>query len=583
MTRLLPIFVIAGAGLVLTLPTLIYGYPAYGHDSLNHLIRYLHFSAQLWDGELYPRWLSGMNLGLGAPAMFFYPPVAYYATSLLRPLLGSDPFGWYQLAVAATLALIASGAAAYLWLATMVGRRAAVIGAVFYMALPYHLAADLYVRGAFAEYWSFVWMPLVLWQIGEIARGRRLAILWLTLAYALLVMTHPLTTLVFSPLALCYALVVTPFGPRMKVVLVVALGMALGVGLSAIYLLPALLTQDSVHVSDVSASAANYFERRFLFQEPSLSPNPTWNLILTHIVVVTAALAGLAVAICCLCRNVGAEVRFWAAVAVTAVFMMTSLSKPVWVLIPVLQRLHFPWRLSTLLTLATALLVAYAAASVRRPLSAGVKVAAALGLVLMAASLAMTAYLALVMTEADKSAQSRFVATGTAHKVFWPKSAFIHRPDLKEKLLADHWGLPFGFELPFLEKFGNHAPRAVVLGGEGTWEISRWSPRDIAAQVSTSEGVTLMIGQFFYPGWRAGIVGRPCCLPLGPSPPDGLIKIEVPPGDHLIQLRLRPGPEERVGSAISAASALVTLILALWIWLGRRPSSERRSFGTPRA
>ncbi len=577
MTRLLPIFAIAGTGLVLTLPTLIYGYPAYGHDSLNHLIRYLHFSAQLWDGELYPRWLSGMNLGLGAPAMFFYPPVAYYATSLLRPLLGSDPFGWYQLAVAATLALIASGAAAYLWLATMVGRRAALIAAVFYMALPYHLAADLYVRGAFAEYWSFVWMPLVLWQIGEIARGRRLAILWLTLAYALLVMTHPSTTLVFSPVALCYALLVTGIGPRMRVVLVVALGMALGVGLSAIYLLPAMLMQESVHLSDMSWSAANYFERRFLFQDPSLSPNPTWNLILTHIVVLTGALAGLAVAICGLCRNVGADVRFWAAVAVTAVFMMTPLSKPVWLLIPALQRLHFPWRVSTLLTLATALLVAYAVAAVRRPLSAGAKVAAALGLVLMAASLAMTAYLALVMTEADRSEQSRIIASGVAHKVFWPKSAFIGQPDLKEKLLADHWGLPFGFELPFLEKFGNQPPRAVVVGGEGAWEIRRWSPRDIAAQVSTSEGVTLMIGQFFYPGWTAQIVGSPCCLPLGPSDPDGLISVKVPPGGHLIQLRLRPGPEERAGSAISAASALITLALALWLGFGGRRSAARQA------
>lgn len=189
----MPIVLIAAAGLLLTVPALVLGFPANGHDSLSHLIRYTHFSSQLWNGELYPRWLIDMNLGLGSPSMFFYPPVGYYLTSLLRPLFVADPNGWYQLATASSLILIASGLAMYGWLRTVVDRTPALIAAIIYMALPYHLGADLYVRGALSEYCAFIWMPLIPWLVSAVARGGDFSAVMLSAANAVLFMTHPKT------------------------------------------------------------------------------------------------------------------------------------------------------------------------------------------------------------------------------------------------------------------------------------------------------------------------------------------------------------------------------------------------------
>ncbi len=155
---------IAGAGLVLTLPVLILGIPFLSDDAGFHAVWYTHFSHQLWAGDLYPRWLTGMNGGLGSPVFFFYPPLPYFLTSILRPFFRSDPRGLHQLGVSASLALIASGFFTYLWLKYFVDQAAALAAAILYMAMPYHLAADLYVRGSFAEYWAFVWMPLVLYS-----------------------------------------------------------------------------------------------------------------------------------------------------------------------------------------------------------------------------------------------------------------------------------------------------------------------------------------------------------------------------------------------------------------------------------
>jgi len=195
--------VILGYGCFLTMPAGWSGFVT-TTDSLNHLIMSRHFADQLWSGDLYPRWLHEMNAGLGSPVFQFYAPVSFYITALFRPLLGHDPEGWHQLGLAASLAVIASGFTAYAWLARLAGGRAALIGAVLYMSAPYHLAIDLYQRFFFAELWGFVWMPLVMLYARASMRGGAGALAGLAVSYALLIMTHLPTTLLFSWVPIAY-------------------------------------------------------------------------------------------------------------------------------------------------------------------------------------------------------------------------------------------------------------------------------------------------------------------------------------------------------------------------------------------
>src|SRR5215510_9721757 len=125
-----PIFVIVLAGAILTAPVLIYGIPFFSDDAVtHHAVWYVHFSEQLWAGDLYPRWLMGMNEGLGSPVFFYYPPLPFFLTSLLRPFFHSDSYGWYQLGLSASAALIASGLCAYVWLKQMVDGNSALAAA----------------------------------------------------------------------------------------------------------------------------------------------------------------------------------------------------------------------------------------------------------------------------------------------------------------------------------------------------------------------------------------------------------------------------------------------------------------------
>lgn len=102
LSQLGPSLILLALGLLVTLPVFWSG-NVIGDDSLHHLVRARHFIDHLVAGELYPRWLGGLNDGLGSPVMFFYGPVPYYLTALFRPLVGSDPEGWHQLGLAAAL------------------------------------------------------------------------------------------------------------------------------------------------------------------------------------------------------------------------------------------------------------------------------------------------------------------------------------------------------------------------------------------------------------------------------------------------------------------------------------------------
>ena len=197
-----------GVALLLVLPMWLTGCPR-GHDILHHLIFSHHFTEQFWQGDLYPRWLQNMNGSFGSPTFFFYAPLPFWMTALLSAPLWIDGASTYPLMISATLALIASGLTAYLWLKNLTSPRYAMICALLYMVLPYHLLVDLYMRFAFAEFWSFVWMPLILYSSRRLALEARGAVT-LALSLALFIMTHLPSFILFLPVVLAHALFIPP-------------------------------------------------------------------------------------------------------------------------------------------------------------------------------------------------------------------------------------------------------------------------------------------------------------------------------------------------------------------------------------
>lgn len=581
--KLLHILLIIGVGLLLSMPALLNGFPELTDDAAIHVSWFASFSEQLWSGDLYPRWLAGMNGSLGSPAFFFYPPSAYYATSLFRFLFTNDPFGWQQLGASASLALILSGLCAYLWLSQIATRRSAMAAAILYMMAPYHLAIDLYIRGAFAEFWAFVWMPLILYFV-LIARHDKIAVAGLAVSYGLLVTTHLPTTLIFSALPICYAFFTTEPRQRMRVVGLTLCGMTLGTGLAAIYLLPAMTTQEFVLIKQMKTGFF-YYENWFLFAKLRLSGDRTARL--SQVVLATAVPA------CCAFilsrssadRQVKRESLFWMVVSVLSVFMTTPLSKPIWYILPTLQAIQLPSRFSALLSVSTVALLALGISSVKRPYSPLIRGASVVALlciiswVLLTAVLARRAYFVTnpaaeeVIEKTNKLIQQRTEAF--EYLPVWAKTLRAESVEVmlerKVELLA-----------ALLQKVGTSEEglsRVKIAEGAGSVRVSEWKPGNIVLDVDTPSGALLTVSQFYYPNWTADVIqpiNEPSPLTLRPSEPDGLLSVAVPSGRHQVMLRLNQSPVESAGLVISLVAAAITLLLVGWSRAAERVSQKVR-------
>jgi hypothetical protein len=558
--RALSMIVIVAVGLIITLPVLLYGFPFYSDDGAIHAVWYTQFSEQFWSGDLYPRWLQGLNGGLGSPAFFYYPPVPYYLTSLLKPLFTQDPLGWRQLGVSASVAMIASGITLFLWLERFVGQRSALIGALLYMAMPYHAAIDLYVRGAFAELWAFVWVPLILSEVQHVRDRRRFAIARLALCYALLVMSHLPTTLIFSPLVICDAFFMTE-APERKRTLALTLGaMALGTGLAAIYLLPAMMMQDFVFMQAMLTDNFNY-ENWFLLTKwlsVHLTAKLSW-IVLTTIFLASGAYW--------LSRTSSdAKIKraalFWTTTAAICFFMMTPVSKPLWKLIVVLQRVQFPWRFNIILLLATTVLLSLSLHAIKRPFTPKLYVIGALALLLITSWIPLTFWAAwrnVPLSDPQKEEKLEDVSNRLRQR----KDVDEYRP-IWAALQSRNVN-------PFIKELiqpGRNQSHVELIEGMGRVSVERWEPGFILLKEESTGGMVLDVDQFYYPGWAA-YMDESQPIALEPSSDKGLLRISIPGGRHLVRLSLERKRPEQLGRALSAISLALFLVLIIWSIISR--------------
>lgn len=494
--------VLIAAALILCAPVLWHGAPDLSHDGAVHARWMSLFCGQLWAGEPYPHWLSDENGGLGGAAFFFYAPLPFYAGCTVWPIVAErDRFGWWTAGFSFALAMLLSGFTAYLWLRDLAGANAALFGALIYLLAPYHAAIDLYARGALGEIWSFVWMPLVLWFVDRIARGERWAFHGLAVSFALLLCSHLPVTLIFAPVIFLCAI-------RNSTLLRVSAALALGAGLAAVYLAPAMLTQSNVRMEDFSAGFYDY-RTSWIFKPP-------FNAFR---IAVWAVSIGTAAYVAALFRFS----RFYFVLGAAALFFMTPLSGPIWWLIRPLKILQFPWRFNTLLVVAAAALSALAYDRIPRPIRA--LIVCACGIAILPA--ALTGF-----------AAHRFANTLLREEYpYWPRTS--PAPEVYETLDR------------FLVE---HPAKSARLDPGGSAAVESWRARHVVVDVETGTVARLTLAHFFYPGWRGWIEQTGQTIAVSASQPEGFIQMDVPPGRYALSLELLPQPPERWGVILSLAS-----------------------------
>ena len=546
-----PILLILAVSLAVGYPVLRFGMLPRGHDSIEHLQWYSCFADQLWSGDLFPRWLERMNAGLGSPSFFVYAPLPYYIASMFRPISRvfsvASPES-FEMGVSVWIAVALSGLFAYMWLRQVTSRNAAVFGSLVYLLAPYHLSIDLYARGAVPELWSFVWIPLALYCASRaLATDSSLMTAGLAVAYALLIITHIFTALIFTPVLIGYGLHVAVSTGRSRQIVMLGLALVFGVALSAFYLFPAVAHEKNIPASRlIELRLASHFEGNFLFADPEWTRNTgqdnfLWKVSWTTITAVLVAIGAFAwiVLKSGWHKLRGKFVVFWLIVALGSLAMMLPISTKLWEAIPALAALQFPWRFNITLTLAAAVLTGIAAEhpGIRRVNACAVLAAG------IAAVLLIWAVIDL------KSA----------------KSATPWRPEMKKLVAGDYlypawakWTVP---ELLTVHGVADMDRRLEAGRASGQRYIPVAGARSARFEAEgTNEWLTLR--RFFYPGLIARTSSGQY-VELRPSPGTGLIDIRVREGPQRIQLSLPWSGAEKTGLFLTILGTLAVGVVAL--------------------
>jgi len=549
------------------------------HDGLFHLYRLAALDEAFQGGVLYPRWFPQFAFGYGHPVLNYYSPLTYYVAQFFH-MLGAGYILSLKLTFAAGFML--SAVLMYLYAREVLGRFPALVAAGVYTYFPYHLA-DTYLRGALAEAFAFVFLPLCLWAMFRLmTRERARYLILLSVSFAALILTHNLTALIFTPVLVAYMVLLWFLTRRTRGLLFALVSLVVGFLLDAFYWLPVLL--ETRYVGLGANIAAPGYQRHLapVLDFISTSPvfrylpdlgggfdNPFYPLGLIYALLI---LAGMALLFWLLVRPAsrGEESKnrrwyllFFLLVTVGSVLMMLTWSLPLWRLAqPILASLQYPWRFMALTSLGVAVVAGSLFALGEGPEQAAgrrrwLRYGLGLGLlgVLLVYGLADLPREMLPLEESQVTvkrmweedfAARQIGATWTAEYVpIWVRAdrsvVALPPPDL----------------VPF-------APRD--LSPEEIPEVKLGRQGLLSGQmvVASPEGYTLRFHTFLFPGWKVYVDGREA--PVYPSGDLALLTVDIPAGEHQVLVRFEDTAPRLVGNLVSLLTALGLIGFAIFRW-----------------
>ena len=357
----LPVFlghaaIIFAIALVLTAPHFLYGYPS--GQSVTFNVPALHFFFQQFAaGELYPRWLTDYSTGMGAPVFCYYAPLPFYFASLFG-LTGCFNCSAPMLLSISHLALIAlSGIAFYFWCSRFTGRTICLVASLVYVLLPYHYL-DFEIRNAVGEGMSFVWLPLIFNALHGVSTSNRISARYIVLtgmAYAGLILTHlPSAVLIIPFMAIYVGVFVTRRSFVQRFLSLAAVG-AIGVALSAVYIIPALTMRDYLQPDIWLNQAGTHYMPEYSLLFSGTTPK-FGMLVYADIAIATMAALGVVGAMVLINRLSGASYlpvkdenrRMLVAALISFALswlLMNVVSREIWLNFEILRQVQFPWRL----------------------------------------------------------------------------------------------------------------------------------------------------------------------------------------------------------------------------------------------
>lgn len=518
-----PLALIAAAAFCVIVPFFWLGIPS-GHDFEFHFNSWLEVVQHWKEGVIYPHWAAFAHYDYGEARFIFYPPISWVLGAVVGLIVPWKLVSGADIWIALTLC----GASMFLLARRWLSRNDAMLAAIAYTANPYHLMV-VYWRSDMAELLAAAYLPLLVLCAMRLERDgpRGLAPLSVLLAAGWLT---NVPTAIIMHYALAFLVLWLAFLRRSRaIVAYAAVAAILGAALAAFYIIPVLHQQHWVSIGQVLAPGVRPADN-FLFTITSDADHNQFNRLAS----VVALWGLLLVAVLLIFSRRWRGNILWQAmlaVDILCTLLMMRFTLPLWMHLPELRYVQFPWR--WLLCLNVVL---------------------ALGVVMAARQWWLRTIVFLVAIGSIGYVWQRVLPP------WWDNSGDIQEMLDNQQDAVGNEGtdeyVPVGVD-PY--DVDQKAPRVRFEGaGTAQIQIARWQSEKRVMVVNATSPGELVLRLFNYPLWKVEVNNHE--VRTQSTKNTGQMIVPVAAGENRIQIRFVEGWDRLVGGAISALALLIIIV-----------------------
>lgn len=526
---------------------LIRGIPG-GNDAVQHY----EFAQQVVDairgGELFPHFAGNSNHGFGDVGLRVYPPLSYYALAITYFAFGD----WYAASIAVFfLIFLIGGIGVFLWSREFFDLNSSLAAAAIYTFAPFHLN-EIYNNFLYAEFAAGAVLPFCFLFLTRVIRDSNLRnILFLSISYAFLIITHLPITIIGSIAFAIYAVAMIRLSSFARYA---SLGVSVVVGLllSSFYWVRMITEMEMV-----KHSQPRFFANIWSYNENFLLSARTFTDFMNDgqslwfgDLMLAATIAICIPAIFVLRRsenwkNVGVPM---AALLAAAIVFATPISYLIWNNLPLLQKVQFPWRWLNIATLAASVVAGAGSVTIVRctrhaniDAKALALAAAILPFVFLSAFVVRAPYFSSRSEFADRA---KTLSEGETFEGWWPVWAKREAFSRKEKIDAS----------------------------ERNATVEEWLPTKRSFSVDEGAAGSVSMSTFYYPLWFASVDGKPIATEVSD---DGVIVLQIPNQRVHVELNFVEPTLVRVSIWVSAIAWFLVIGILFFLY-----TRKVKSYGT---
>jgi len=515
--------------ILVALPLFRKGFFSY-HD-IQHLARLFDLDLALKNGQFPVRWVQNLGFGYGYPLFVFYPPLIYYLSEIFH-LVGFSFINSFKIVLFSGFAL--STFFIYFLVKDLFGKKEAVLSTALYLFLPYR-AVTIYVRGAMAEFYSFVWLPAIFWALVRFDKTlKKKYLLLASLFFGFLILSHSLIALPFC-LFLFPFLGFLLYKNKFKNWKSLLGFLLLSFGLSAFFWLPSLIEKKYTIVDEILTQELASYKIHFVY------PEQLWNSLWgyggsaageldgisfkigkIHIIL---ALFSIFMILIQFVRKKKNNIYLYPLIAflIFSCFLTLEVSRFFWNNVKPLWYLQFPWRFLTFIGFFISVIASYSLYWIKSK-----KIQDLFLFIILILIVFFNLKLFKPQFYFPDKKDEDFV---NQQRIRWEvsRSSFEYIPKGVELKLGNK-----GTSIPNIDSKRISTSIGQIIKGDGNFNILLDKPQKKIIQIQALTELSFRFNNFNFHGWQAKIDGQK--VSIFDDNELKLITVNVPKGNHEVEI-----------------------------------------------